>query len=109
MTWKEPKFSPGILANSVVFYGGMVQIEGVRVVVFGHGGAKAVRPEDTNQWLLSNYDTFWKGLPPLSFMRIKKYDIALDFVDGNTDDLEIAGYGFIGFKLCKTGKTFRQR
>ena len=109
MAWKEPKFAPGILTNSVVFFGGMVQIEGVRVVVFGHGGAKALKPEEVNEWLLSNYETFWHGLPPLHLMRLKKYEYHLDFLDGKTDDLEIAGYGFLGFKLCRTGKITKEK
>lgn len=82
MTWKEPKFAPGILTNTVIFFGGMLQIEGVRVVIFGHGGAKAVKPENANEWLLNNYEMIWNGLPEISYMGMQRYEFDLEFVNG---------------------------
>jgi hypothetical protein len=56
LTWKQPHFAPGILTNSVIFYGGMIEAEGVRVILFGNGGAKAINKHDVSRWLIDNYE-----------------------------------------------------
>lgn len=75
LTWKQPQFAPGILTNSVLFYGGMIEAEGVRVIVFGNGGAKAMEPSISTRWLLQNYLEFWKGLPPLAQLGMTRHKI----------------------------------
>jgi hypothetical protein len=47
-----------------------------------------------------NYKDFWKGLPELKQLQMKKHEYTLVFKDGKSQDLEIAGYGFVSFKLC---------
>ncbi len=38
-------------------------------------------------------------MPPLKEIEMQRHKIELTFIDGKTSDLEIAGYGFIGFHL----------
>ena len=64
--------------------------------MFGLGGACS----SDNRWFMLNYRQFWKGLPPLHELRMRKYSIELTFVDGKSQDLEIAGWGFISFRLA---------
>lgn len=82
----------------------MVQAEGVRIILFGNGGAKAVDANSATRWLLQNYDEFWKGLPQLPLLNIVKHELTVRLVDGVGPDIEIAGYGFIGLRLCRTGR-----
>lgn len=42
LTWKQSHFAPGLLTNTVVFYGGMIEADGVRVILFGNGGGRAI-------------------------------------------------------------------
>jgi hypothetical protein len=63
--------------------------------MFGLGGACS----SDNRWFVLNYKQFWKGLPPLNELQIQKYVIDLEFVEGKSKDLEIAGWGFICFRL----------
>jgi len=94
LTWHK-FFSPGLLTHSAMFFGGKVEIFGVRILVVGLGGSCS----ESNEWFLLNYKEFWKGLPDLAALKIKKYQFTLEFKNGETDDLEIEGFGFIGFRL----------
>lgn len=58
LTWNK-HYSPPIMANSATFYGGKVEIEGSKIILFGLGGACS----SDNRWFLSNRAEFWKGLP----------------------------------------------
>lgn len=99
LTWHK-RIAPGLLTHSAIIYGGKIEIEGVRIIVFGNGGACS----SDNRWFLANFREFWKGLPEPSELKITKHQVELEFQDGKADDLEIAGYGFIGFRLCTPTK-----
>ena len=98
LTWHK-RISPAIMTHSAFIYGGKVEIADVRIIIFGNGGACS----SDNRWFLANHAEFWKGLPDFSSLKITKHEIDLKFLDGRSDDLEIAGYGFIGFRLCVPG------
>lgn len=82
LTWHK-RIAPGLLTNKAFIYGGKIEIQDVRIIVFGHGGAC----QSTNKWFIDNYKEFWKGLPEPSKLKIKKYEFDLEFIDGKTDDL----------------------
>lgn len=73
MTWKQPHFAPGLLTNSVLFYGGMIECQGVRVIFYGQGGARNIDKINVAKWLMEHYDNFWVGLPPLHQLKIQKH------------------------------------
>lgn len=58
LTWHK-RIAPGLLTNKAFIYGGKIEIQDVRIIVFGHGGAC----QSTNKWFIDNYREFWKGLP----------------------------------------------
>jgi hypothetical protein len=68
LTWHK-KIAPGLLTNYAFIYGGKLEINDTRIIVFGHGGACS----STNKWFIQNYQQFWIGLPSLSSLKIKKY------------------------------------
>lgn len=43
-------------------------------------------------------------MPSLEYLNIVKHELRVEFEDGKGPDIEIAGYGFIGLRLCRTGK-----
>lgn len=95
LTWHK-KIAPGLLTGHAFIYGGKIEIPDTRIIVFGLGGAC----QSTNRWFIDHYKEFWKGLPNTNELKIKKYEMEVEFVNGRAKDLEIAGYGFIGFRLC---------
>lgn len=50
LTWHK-KISPGLLTNSAFIYGGKIEIQDVRIIVFGLGGACS----SSNKWFLDHY------------------------------------------------------
>jgi hypothetical protein len=50
LTWHK-KIAPGLLTNHTFIYGGKLEINDTRIIVFGHGGACS----STNRWFLQNY------------------------------------------------------
>ena len=95
LTWSK-FYSPAILLHQGFFFGGKVEIKDVKIIMFGLGGACS----SDNRWFMLNYKQFWKGLPPLHELRMKRYSVPLTFVDEKSKDLEIAGWGFIAFRLA---------
>lgn len=87
-------FSPPMMLDRALFFGGKVEIRDTKIVLFGLGGACA----SDNRWFMLNYKEFWKGLPPLNELKITKHEIDLTFRNGKAQDLEIAGWGFIAFR-----------
>ena len=94
-------FSPPIMMNQAFFFGGRVQIQDAKIILFGLGGACS----SDNKWFILNYKEFWKGLPSPNELQITKYEFDLTFKEGKANDLEIAGWGFISFRLLTSVKT----
>ena len=61
LTWNK-LYSPPLFINNAFFFGGKVEIKGIKIILFGHGGAC----DSDNRWFLLNFRVFWKGLPPLN-------------------------------------------
>lgn len=98
-------FSPPIMLNQATFYGGKVEVADTKIVLFGLGGACA----SDNRWFMLNYREFWKGLPALGELKMTKYELDIHFKNGKGQDLEIAGWGFIGFRSTFAGKAEETR
>ena len=94
LAWNK-LYSPPVLPDRCLFYGGKAEMEGARIVPFGLGGSCA----SDNKWFLLNRDEFWKGLPPPHQLQMTRHTIPLTFKGGKTDDLEVAGWGFLGFRI----------
>lgn len=104
LTW-DKFYSPPILLHRALFFGGKAEIQDVKIILFGLGGACS----SDNRWFVLNYRQFWKGLPPLHELEIQRYTIPLHFVDGKSEDVEIAGWGFLSFRLSVNDKTPRTK
>jgi hypothetical protein len=50
------------MTHACFFFGGKVEAQGLRIVIFGLGGACS----SDNRWFLLNYKEFWKGLKPFN-------------------------------------------
>ena len=70
LTWNK-FYSPAILLHQGLFFGGKVEIKDVKIIMFGLGGACS----SDNRWFMLNHKQFWKGLPPLNELRMKKHSL----------------------------------
>lgn len=54
-------YSPPIMLNQALFFGGRIEIKDTKIILFGLGGSCS----SDNKWFILNYKSFWKGLPAL--------------------------------------------